>query len=85
MTFDAQETTIAEPKDEIVFTNIVQTNGQILQKAFRYRVIADPITRFYVTVISPTSDGARIAMQQQYPNAAIAYDGVSTVIMQCQG
>lgn len=68
--------------DEI--SELIQTNGQIDHKAYRYKVNAGKES-FMITVIATNSTTASEALKKQLPaESIIHYDGVSTKIMQVQ-
>ena len=85
-TAEVIEEVIESTIDETVYTDVVQINGQQnTLKAYRYKVIIDEKTETFVTVLATSGTIARDGIKQQFPNKAFSYDGVSTVIIQCNG
>lgn len=86
----SQEIITSEPATEvqfdteIVFTDIIQTNGQLETKAFRYKITVDGQMKIF-TVLCPSATIAREGLKNHFPTASIVYDGVSDHIIQIQG
>ena len=72
----------ASTTPEIVYTEVVQTNGQIQPKAFQYKVSLPNAQVLLITVIATSGSVARDGIKQQFPDASISMLGVSDHLIQ---
>lgn len=82
-----EDNLVIEPSlGEINYTDVVQTDGQQVNfKAYRYKIIMSELNHIFITVLATNSAIALNGLKQQFPNKSYAYDGVSTMIIQCNG
>ena len=69
-----------EVAQEII--DLIPSDGQIIPKAFHYKVKTKENLVFNLTVIAPSATAARDGIKQQFPDSVVGFIGISEKIMQ---
>ncbi len=83
---DEQIIEIKEPiKEEPIYTEVIQTNGQVDNKVFLYKITNIPEGTLKVAVIAVSATIAKEGLKKQLPPTAnISYLEKADKIIQCQ-
>ena len=72
-------------EDEIVYTEVTQTDGQLKSKVYNYRIKVTEENQFTISVIATSGTAAREGLAKQLPStAAITFLNTSEQVVQFQ-